>query len=143
MTGTGGVILAVLAFLVGLVWLVFPFIAMNKLRGIRDEVEKGNRYLADIVNRKPRSAPTYPRPTVRVASYAHPVPTARVIPAGEVVPPPRVVPLKISKGGQVLGLKDTTSIKVMLERGELSLEDQYFDAETNEWVTLDCHPEFS
>jgi hypothetical protein len=149
LTGSFGFILALLALAVGIMWLVFPFIAMARLRGIRDEVERGNRYLAELSNRNSYGVEVAPRPTVRIANVARVVPTPKVVPAAKlqpttgVIPPPSVVPLKISKGGQKLGLKDTTSIKVMLKNGELTLEDRYFDVESNEWVALHRHPEFS
>lgn len=139
--GIFGVIWAIVALFACVVWLVFPFIAMNKLRGIREEVEKGNRYLAKIMGGSSSTVQPSPRPTVRMVPTARLVPTARVVPIAGVIPPPSVVPLKISKGGREVGLKDTTSIKVMLKRGDLSLEDRYFDADSNAWVTLDCHPE--
>jgi hypothetical protein len=149
MTGPFGTILALLALSVCVVWLVFPFIAMTKLRSIREEVEKGNRYLADIAHRNSLTVEYTSRPMVRAVPVAQVVPRARVVPTariltpGEVIAPPSVVPLKISKGGQKVGLKDTTSIKVMLKKGELSLDDHYYDAESNQWVALCCHPEFS
>jgi hypothetical protein len=130
LAGVFGIIFPILVLFICVVWLIFPFIAMKKLRGIREEIEKGNRYLGKVLSGSDQTAPTSPRPTVRI------VPTAKV------VPPPSVVPLKISKGGRELGLKDTTSIKVMLKKGDLTLEDHFFDAESNKWVTLDCHPEF-
>jgi hypothetical protein len=149
MTGTLGAILALLAVSVGVVWIVFPFIAMTKLHALREEVEKGNRYLADIMRRNSQTVEYTSRSMVRAVPVAKVVPRARVVPTvcvltpGEVIAPPSVVPLKISKRGQKLGLKDTTSIKVMLKKGELSLDDHYFNAETNEWVALCRHPEFS
>jgi hypothetical protein len=142
LTGSFGIILPILILLVCIVWLIFPFIAMKWLRGIHEEIEKGNRYLANISGGNALTAQFSSRPRVRIVPTAKIVPIAAGGPAAEVIPPPSVVPLKISKGGREFGLKDTTSIKIMLKKGELTLEDHYFDAESNRWVTLDCHPEF-
>jgi len=139
-----GITLAIIALLVCVVWLIFPFMAMNRLRGIREEIERGNRYLAHFFDASSSSPEeSFPRPTIRMVPTARMIPTVKVVPIASVVAPPSVVPLKISKGGQELGLKDTTSIKVMLKRGDLTLKDRYFDAMSNQWVTLECHPEFS
>jgi hypothetical protein len=143
LTGVFGIILPILILFVCIVWLIFPFIAMKWLRGIREEIEKGNRYLANISGGNALTAQSSPRPRVRIVPTAKIVPIATAVPTAEVLPPPSVVPLKISKGGREFGLKDTTSIKIMLKKGELTLDDHYFDAESNAWVTLDCHPEFS
>jgi hypothetical protein len=143
LTGIFGIILLILILFVCIVWLIFPFIAMKWLREIREEIEKGNRYLANISDRNALTLQSSPRPRVRIVPTAKIVPIATGIPTTEVVPPPSIVPLKISKGGREVGLKDTTSIKIMLKKGELSLDDHYFDAGSNAWVTLDCHPEFS
>ena len=135
------VILGILVSVASIFGLVFPFIVMRRMRWLREEIEKANQLLAQISRGNPRTQAL--RPTVRVYPTATIVPIATVVPTARVVPPPSVVPLKISKGGLELGLKDTTSIKVMLKRGELSLKDRYFDKERNEWVTLDRNPEFS
>ena len=124
-----------------ILWLIFPFIVMNRMRWLYEEIEKANQLLAQIKRANPRMQA--PLPTVKVYPTAAVVPTDTVTPTVKAVPPPSVVPLKISKGGMELGVKDTTSIKVMLKRGELSGKDRYFDKEKNEWVTFDRNPEFS
>jgi hypothetical protein len=127
--GGFGIILAILALCVCVVWLIFPFIAMNRLRGIRRELERSNRHLANFSSGS--------IPTISSSSRAR----ARIVPTARVISPPSVVPLKISRDGKEHSLKDTTSIKIMLKRGELTLQDRYYDRKRNEWVTLDCHPE--
>ena len=149
MTGNYGFILALVALSVGIVWIIFPFVAIARLRELQQEMERSNRYLAELSMRNSmgveiarpmvRIAP----PVARVVPPAMAMPSVRLQPSTGVIPPPSVVPLKISKDGQKLELKDTTSIKVMLKNGQLSLEDRYFDVETNEWVALHRHPEFS
>jgi len=130
---------------------------------MRDEIEKTNQVLAKISTRLAlaeryaaqavaTATSAKPNPGLGLSPTVQPYPTVKPYPTakpyspgspGKVVPPPSVVPLKISKGGFELGLKDTTSIKVMLKTGELTLKDQYFDREINAWVSLDCNPEFS
>jgi hypothetical protein len=34
-------------------------------------------------------------------------------------------------------------VKTMLNGGQLSHQDLYFDSEMNDWVTLDCHPKLA
>jgi hypothetical protein len=147
-------VLGVMVVVASVVWLVFPFIIMNRMRWMRDEIEKTNQVLAKISTRlalaeryaaRPSAATANvtASPTVQPYPTVKPYPIAKPYSPDKVVPPPSVVPLKISKGGLELGLKDTTSIKVMLKTGELTLKDQYFDREINAWVTLDCNPEFS
>src|ERR1700693_1673182 len=128
LAGVFGIILPILILLVCIVWLIFPFFAMKWLRGIREEIAKGNRYLAQISGGSAATAQSSPRPRVRIVPTAKIVPIATGAPIAGVVPPPSVVPLKISKGGREVGLKDTTSIKIMLKKGELTLDDHYFDA---------------
>lgn len=143
--GLFGIVLAVLALCCCLIWLVFPFVAMSRLRGIRQEIERNNQYLANFSGEKTLIEPSFyqPRvvPTARVVSTARTVPSVRTVPPGIVMPPPSVVPLKISKGGKEHTLKDTASIKVMLKTGELTLQDRYYDRKKRAWVPLDCHPE--
>ncbi|MCE0496598.1 MAG: hypothetical protein LV481_01440 [Methylacidiphilales bacterium] len=136
------IILGILVSVASILWLIFPFIVMKRMAWLREELEKANQLLAQISRGgNPRTQAL--RPTVRAYPTATIVPTVTAVPTARVVSPPSVVPLKISKGGLELGLKDTTSIKVMLKRGELSLKDRYFDKDRNEWVTLDHNPEFS
>jgi hypothetical protein len=144
--GLFGIILATLVLCCCLIWLIFPFVAMSRLRGIRREIEKNNQYLANFSSEQ---APSSPQPTVRVVPTARVVPTiggtpsVKTVPPGIVMPPPSVVPLKISKGGKEHSLKDTASIKIMLKTGELTLQDRYYDRKRREWVPLDHHPEIS
>ena len=137
--GFFGIILAILAFCCCLIWLIFPFVAMNKLRGIHREMERNNQFLANFSGEKDLVGRSFSQP--RVVPTARVVPTVRTVPSGVVMPPPSVVPLKISKGGNEHTVKDTASIKIMLKTGELTLQDRYFDRKRNEWVPLDCHPE--
>jgi hypothetical protein len=143
LSGNFGIVLAILGLVVCLVWIIFPFVAMNKLNEIHEELQQSNRYLANLTNERIATLPSSPFPTIMKVPTARIIPTARAIPANGIVAPPSVVPLKISKEGREFGLKDTTSIKVMLKRGDLTLKDRYFDTVTNEWVTLDCHPELN
>jgi hypothetical protein len=124
-----GLFLFALVFCLGLVWLIFPFVAMKRLRRLHREIERCNQRLANL------SGGTSPPPA------PSPRPTARMVPTARAASPPSVVPLKISMGGKAHKLRDTTSIKIMLQSGELSLQDRYYDRKKNEWVTLDCHPE--
>ena len=137
--GLFGIILAVLALCCCLIWLVFQFVAMSRLRGIRREIERNNEFLANFSVEKEPVGPSFSQP--RVVPTARVVPTVRTVPPGIVMPPPSVVPLKISKGGKEQTLKDTASIKIMLKTGELTLQDRYYDRKRREWVPLDCHPE--
>jgi len=50
--------------------------------------------------------------------------------------------LTIAKGGEDKGQMDISTVKAMLNNGELTLQDHYFDPESNDWLTLDCHPDF-
>ncbi len=61
------------------------------------------------------------------------------------VPPPpgRVSTVRIAKDGHDLGDIDIPKVKLMLRIGELSLQDYYFDAECNDWLTIECHPELT
>jgi hypothetical protein len=57
-------------------------------------------------------------------------------------PPSPRQSLPVGRNGNDLGDLDWSVIKQMLANGELSLTDYYFDAELNDWLTLDHIPEF-
>jgi hypothetical protein len=91
-------ILTGLVVFASIVWLIFPFIVMSKIRGIREEMEKGNQLLAKISSGSTHSAPHFSRPKVVPPPKTVPIP--KVVPIAGVIEPPSVVPLKISRRGQ-------------------------------------------
>jgi hypothetical protein len=129
-------ILGLLLFFVSIVWLIFPFIVMSRLRGLREQVEQSNEILTRIADGVQRAATVAPvsrtLPTTRIVATSPPISTLR----------PAASKLHISKDDQDLGEMDIATVKTMLHGGQLTLQDQYFDTEIKEWVTLDCHPEF-
>jgi hypothetical protein len=135
-------ILAALVLMVSMASLIFPFIVMKGMRGLHEEIEKSNKLLANILSRFVPPPRTPSDQSFNQVATARVVPKARVVSSDAAISPPSVVPLKISKGGKELGLKETTSIKIMLKKGELTLQDRYFDPEQNKWVPLESHPEF-
>lgn len=58
------------------------------------------------------------------------------------VPTPRAVPrtMRVAKNGQDLGDMDIPKIKLMLRSGELTLQDYYFDRDSNDWMPLESNP---
>ncbi len=56
-----------------------------------------------------------------------------------VPPPPPGGPrsLRVASNGQDLGEVPIPTIKKMIATGQLSMQDYYFDAETNAWMPLD------
>lgn len=61
-------------------------------------------------------------------------------PASMPPPPGSKRTLRIAKDGQDLGEIDIPKIKMMLQSGQLTTQDFYFDLDANEWMTLDCNP---
>ena len=77
------------------------------------------------------------------------VATPRIVAAAEAVATPKAVRvprvvarLSVSKGTEDLGPMDMATIKTKLEKGEITLEDHFFDTKLNEWMPLKGHPEF-
>ena len=57
-------------------------------------------------------------------------------------PPPGYEPkLRIASNGQDLGEMPSGTVKLMLKSGKLTPQDYYFDAESNNWMQLDCCPD--
>jgi hypothetical protein len=46
----------------------------------------------------------------------------------------------ISKNGENIGEHTMLNVRQILKKGELSMQDMYFDAQTQEWIALDLHP---
>jgi hypothetical protein len=59
------------------------------------------------------------------------------------LPPPPGAQRKyhIGRNGEDLGELQVSEIRRRIHDGELSLQDYYFDAEANDWLTLECLPE--
>ena len=131
LSGIFGLILGVLILFVSIVWLIFPFIVMNRLRGIREEIENGNRSTLALIQEIAKGNQFLDKIAASTAPKRTPP-----------QPKSETAKLNISKGGEDLGRMDIPSIKAMLKRGELTPQDHYFDAELNDWLTLDCHPDF-
>ena len=56
-------------------------------------------------------------------------------------PPPGYEPkLRIASNGQDLGEMPVATVKLMLRSGKLTPQDYYFDADSNDWMQLDCCP---
>ena len=124
-------ILGLLLLFLSIVWLIFPFIVMNRMRGIREEIEKGNLNTLALLQEIAKGNQFLDK----IAASTEPKRTPPQ-PKGE------TAKFNISKGGEDLGRMDIPSVKSMLRRGELTLQDHYFDTDVNEWMTLDCHPAF-
>ena len=131
LSGIFGFILGLLLLFLSIVWLIFPFIVMNRLRGIREEIENGNRSTLALLQEIAKGNQFLDKIAASTAPKRIPPQ-----PKGE------TAKFNISKGGEDLGRMDVPSIKSMLKNGELTMQDHYFDTEMNEWMTLDCHPEF-
>jgi len=124
-------IFVVLLLVFGIIWLIFPFIVDNRLRGIRQEIEKANRSTVGLAQEIAKGNQLLSKIANATAEKASP-------PA----PPGATTKLNISKDGQELGPMDISMVRTMLDGGQLTLQDYYFDVETKEWLTLDCHPAF-
>jgi hypothetical protein len=133
----------IIAFVVGIfviclsiAWLIFPFLMMSRLKLIREELAKGNETSAAMLRAMQGLAP------------ARSLPAARELPAvgaQRAAPPVGAIArrINVSRNGQELGTMDIQTVKTMVEEGSLSRkEDFYFDPEFNQWVALECHPEF-
>lgn len=131
LSGIFGLILAVLALFVSIVWIIFPFIVMGRMRLLQEEIQTTNRNLLLLIQETSKGNQSLTKVANSTAQKASPPQ-----PRGE---SPK---LNISKGGEDLGRMDAASVRSMLKKGEITLQDHYFDTVSNEWVTLDCHPEF-
>ena len=60
-----------------------------------------------------------------------------------VPPPPGSTKIRVAKDGEDLGEMNVAIVKTMLNGGQLTLQDLYFDSEMNDWITLDCHPKLA
>ena len=60
-----------------------------------------------------------------------------------VPPPPGSTKIRVAKDGDDLGEMNVAIVKTMLNGGQLTLQDLYFDSEMNDWITLDCHPKLA
>lgn len=125
-------IFVVLLLVFGIIWLIFPFIVDNRLRGIRQEIEKANRSTVGL-------AQEIAKGNQLLSKIANANAEKASLPA----PPGATTKLNISKDGQELGPMDISMVRTMLNGGQLTLQDHYFDTTTNEWTTLDCRPEFN
>ena len=56
--------------------------------------------------------------------------------------PPQSLKIKLTRSGQHLGDTKFAVIQTMLGGGQLTLEDCYFDEQSNDWLPLECHPAF-
>jgi len=121
----------ILIFFVSIVWLIFPFIVMNRMRGISNEIANSNRSTLTLIQEMAKSNQFLSKIAASTVQKTAPPQTAGKAPK-----------LTISKDGENLGVMDATVVNTMLKRGELTLQDHYFDTVSNEWMTLDCHPDF-
>lgn len=55
-------------------------------------------------------------------------------------PPGYELKLRIASNGQDLGEMPVATVKLMLKSGKLNPQDYYFDADSNDWMQLDCCP---
>ena len=104
---------------------------MNRLRGIREAIENGNRNSFALIQELSKGNLFLAKLASTTAHKSAP-------------PQPRgdAAKLNISKDGEDLGKFDIAMVKTMLGGGQLTLQDYYFDTDTKEWTTLDCHPDF-
>jgi uncharacterized membrane protein len=131
LSGIFGFILGILLLFVSIVWIIFPFIVMSRMRMIREKIEEGNRSTHALIQELAKGNQFLSKIAASTAPKAAPP-----------SPKSETSKLNISKGGEDLGRMDIHSVKTMLKRGELTLQDHYFDAVLNEWMTLDFHPDF-
>jgi hypothetical protein len=50
--------------------------------------------------------------------------------------------IRIKHGGQRLDAMKLAVAQAMLNNGQLSIDDLYFDSKANDWLPLECHPAF-
>jgi uncharacterized membrane protein len=131
LSGIFGLFFVFLLMFVAIVWLIFPFIVMNRLRGIRETIENGNRSTLGLIQE-----------IAKGNQFLAKIATSTETKAAPPRPRSESAKLNIAKAGQELGSMDIASVKTMLNGGQLTLQDHYFDAELKEWMMLDCHPEF-
>jgi uncharacterized protein (DUF58 family) len=127
-SGVAALLLGGLLFFVSIVWLIFPFIVMSRMRSLQAELKLANRntfVLSQEVARSNEFLAVIAKSTEETA-----------------LPPGATNKLKISKDGEDLGPLDIETVKTMLDEGQLTLQDYYFDSETKEWYALDGHPAF-
>jgi len=67
----------------------------------------------------------------------------RAVPQPRVIPPPPGAQqtYRVASNGKDLGEFPVSAIKQLIEAGKLTMQDYYFDHDSNEWMPLDCLPD--
>lgn len=141
-TGLGGVlglIIAIIFFVIGIVWLIFPFIVNSWLKKIHSEVADGTLETRSLIQEIVKTNQHLARIAEHTKKTTTPI-TRKTAPIAIPEPSSSAQTLTISKNGQNIGEHTFSNVKQMLKSKQLTLQDMYFDTATQEWTALDLHP---
>jgi cell division protein FtsL len=141
-TGLGMVlylIIAVVGIFISIVWIVFPFIVNSRLAKLQNEIAEGNQEVRNLVQEATKANQQLAR-IIDFNKKQASTPVTRKTAPVQVVSSLPPLTLTISKDGENIGEYTLTNVKQMLKTKQLSLQDMYFDTDTQEWTTLELLP---
>jgi len=140
LSGVLGLILGLILFAIGIVWLIFPFIVNSWLKKIHSEMESNTQEARNLVQETIKANQLLAQSLVATKAAAVSNAKKKTAPVPIADPPTSAHTLTLSKDGQNIGEYTLTNVRQMLKSQQITLQDMYFDRATQEWTALDLHP---
>ena len=144
--GIVGLFVGVMLLVVAIVWILFPFIMMGRIKEVKEAIEKGNIHTMGLSHEAARTNELLTAIAASLKGTRQTSDSLRPI-STEVSPSPTAQPLapiavNVSKDGTDIGSLPIHTVKQMLKDRKLSPQDFYFDTASNDWLPLESDPRF-